>query len=188
VNGSVPLRQILVALILLPALYLNFVIYQTGNAWVALAMLIVLALGAFVYLSESAGTFRYLFPGFLGFGLFVIFPIAYMVFLSFTKYSSQNLLDFDRCVGLFRQETVPAGKVSYKYKLYAQDDGQYILYLEDEKDPTKRFASDPFELTPGVEPKVQQESVKLRALALIDEVNGRPLETGQITREKLLFQ
>ncbi len=185
-NGSVPLRQILVALILLPALYLNFVIYQTGNAWVALAMLIVLALGAFVYLSESAGTFRYLFPGFLGFGLFVIFPIAYMVFLSFTKYSSQNLLDFDRCVGLFRQETVPAGKVSYKYKLYAQDDGQYILYLEDEKDPTKRFASDPFELTPGVEPKVQQESVKLRALALIDEVNGRPLETGQITREKLL--
>jgi maltose/maltodextrin transport system permease protein len=186
VNGSVPLRQILVALILLPALYLNFVIYQTGNAWVALAMLIVLALGAFVYLSESAGTFRYLFPGFLGFGLFVIFPIAYMVFLSFTKYSSQNLLDFDRCVGLFRQETVPAGKVSYKYKLYALDDGQYILYLEDEKDPTKRFASDPFELTPGVEPKVQQESVKLRALALIDEVNGRPLETGQITREKLL--
>ncbi len=185
-NGSVPLRQILVALILLPALYLNFVIYQTGNAWVALAMLIVLALGAFVYLSESACTFRYLFPGFLGFGLFVIFPIAYMVFLSFTKYSSQNLLDFDRCVGLFRQETVPAGKVSYKYKLYAQDDGQYILYLEDEKDPTKRFASDPFELTPGVEPKVQQESVKLRALALIDEVNGRPLETGQITREKLL--
>ena len=185
-NGSVPLRQILVALILLPALYLNFVIYQTGNAWVALAMLIVLALGAFVYLSESACTFRYLFPGFLGFGLFVIFPIAYMVFLSFTKYSSQNLLDLDRCVGLFRQETVPAGKVSYKYKLYAQDDGQYILYLEDEKDPTKRFASDPFELTPGVEPKVQQESVKLRALALIDEVNGRPLETGQITREKLL--
>src|SRR4029077_3268810 len=74
----------------------------------------------------------------------------------------------------------------YKYKLHAQDDGQYILYLEDEKDPTKRFASDPFELTPGGEPKIQQESVKLRALALIDEVTGRPLETGQITREKLL--
>ena len=90
--GRFPIRQILVALVFLPALYLNFVIYQTGNAWVALAMLIVLALGAFVYLSESAYTFRYLFPGFLGFGLFVIFPIAYMVFLSFTKYSSANLL------------------------------------------------------------------------------------------------
>src|SRR5262249_19722389 len=184
--SALRIRHILVALVLLPALYLNFVIYQTGNVWVALAMLIVLALGAFVYLSESAYTFRYLFPGFLGFGLFVIFPIAYMVFLSFTKYSSQNLLDFDRAVGLFHQETVPAGKSSYKYKLFAQDDGQYILYLEDEKDATKRFASDSFELTPGVQPKVEQEPVKLNALAQTDEVKGRPMETGQITREKLL--
>jgi len=185
-SRPLPIRHILVALILLPALYLNFVIYRTGNVWVALAMLIVLALGAFVYLSESAYTFRYLFPGFLGFGLFVIFPIAYMVFLSFTKYSSLNLLDFDRVVGLFHQETVPAGKTSFKYKLYAQDDGQYILYLEDEKDPTRRFASDPFELTPGVQPKVAQEPVKLTALGPADEVKGNPLEMGQITRGKLL--
>jgi maltose/maltodextrin transport system permease protein len=186
-SGALPIRHILVALVLLPALYVNFVIYRTGNVWVALVMLIVLALGAFVYLSESAHTFRYLFPGYLGFGLFVIFPIVYMVFLSFTKYSSQNLLDFDRVLGLFRQETVPAGKASYKYKLYAQDDGQYILYLEDEKDATKRFATDPFELTPGVQPKVEQESMKLTALGQADQVKGKPLETGQMTRQKLLI-
>jgi len=187
VNGAFPIRQFLVALVLLPVLYLDLVVYQTGNAWVALAILIVLALGAFVYLSESAYTFRYLFPGFLGFGLFVIFPIAYMVYLSFTKYSSQNLLDYDRSLALFRQETIPAGKAAYKYKLYAQEDGQFILYLEDEKDPTKRFASEPFELKPGVQPKVQQEPVKLNALAQIAEVQGKPLETGQMTREKLLI-
>jgi maltose/maltodextrin transport system permease protein len=105
VNGSFPIRQILVALVFLPALYLNFVIYQTGNTWVALAMLIILALGAFVYLSESAYTFRYLFPGFLGFGIFVIFPIAYMVFLSFTKYSSSNLLEFERSLALLRHSS-----------------------------------------------------------------------------------
>jgi maltose/maltodextrin transport system permease protein len=186
VSGTFPIRQILVALVFLPALYLNFVIYQTGNTWVALAMLIVLALGAFVYLSESAYTFRYLFPGFLGFGIFVIFPIAYMVFLSFTKYSSQNLLNFDRSKALLLQETVPAGKVSYKYKLYAQDDGQYVLYLEDEKDPSKRFESDPFELKPGVQATGVQESVKLTALAAGDEVKGKPLETGDLTRAKLL--
>src|SRR5215469_15348159 len=185
--SALRIRHILVALVFLPALYLNFVIYQTGNIWVALAMLIVLALGAFVYLSESAYTFRYLFPGFLGFGLFVIFPIAYMVFLSFTKYSSQNLLDFDRALGLFHQETVSAGKVTYKYKLYTQDDGQYMLYLEDDKDATKRFASDPFELSPGVQPKVEQEPVKLAPLAPTDQVKGTPLEMGQITRQKLLI-
>ena len=52
--------------------------------------------GAFIYLSESAYTFRYPFRG-----LLVIFPIAYMVFLSFTKYSSQNLLTFNRSLGFF---------------------------------------------------------------------------------------
>jgi maltose/maltodextrin transport system permease protein len=188
VNGAFPIRQFILALVLLPALYLNFVIYQTGNIWVALAMLIVLGLGAFIYLHESGYTYRYLFPGLLGFGLFVIFPILYMVFLSFTKYSSRNLLDFDRSLALFRQETVPAGKAKYKYKLFAQDDGQFILYLEGDKDPTRRFTSRPFELKPGVQPKEEEEeAIKMETLSQTAEVNGRPLEPSQITREKLLI-
>jgi maltose/maltodextrin transport system permease protein len=144
VDRGYPVRQILVALVVLPALYLDFNIYRTGNVWVAIALLVVIGLGAFVYLSEIGYTYRYLFPGFLGFGLFVIFPIVYMVFLSFTKYSSQNLLYFDRALALLRQETYSVGNISYKYKLYAQDDGNYILYLENDSDPTKRFESAPF--------------------------------------------
>jgi maltose/maltodextrin transport system permease protein len=73
VDGGYPIRQILVALVVLTALYLDFNIYQTGNVWVALALLVVIGLGAFVYLSDAGYTYRYLFPGFLGFGLFVIF-------------------------------------------------------------------------------------------------------------------
>ena len=153
----------------------------------ALAMLIVIGLGAFIYLSESASTFRYLFPGFLGFGLFVVFPIAYMVFLSFTRYSSKNLLTFDRTVELFLQETIPVSTASYKYKLYAQQNGQYILYIQDEKDPAKRFASEPFDLKPGEQAKGEQVPVKLTALAPAEEGRGKLLEMGQITREKLFM-
>jgi maltose/maltodextrin transport system permease protein len=76
VEGGYPIRQILVALVVVPALYLNFIIYRTGNVWVALAVLVLIALGAFVYLSKAGYTYRYLFPGFLGFGLLVIFPIV----------------------------------------------------------------------------------------------------------------
>ncbi len=187
VPGGYPIRQILVALVVLPALYLNFVIYQTGNVWVALAALIVIGLGSFVYLSESGYTYRYLFPGFLGFGLFVIFPIVYMVFLSFTKYSSQNLLYFDRSLALLRQETFSVGDVSYKYKLFLQEDGKYILYLENESDPAKRFFSEPFELRPGEQPKGPQEPAKLSALPPDQEVPGKPLEFGQVTRQKLFI-
>ena len=186
-KGKLQIRHLLVALFVIPALYLNFIVYHAGAAWVALAMLIVIGVGALVFLRESAYTFRYLFPGFLGFGLFVIFPIAYMVFLSFTKYSSQNLLTFDRSLALLLQETIPAGTESYKYKLYAQENAQYILYLEDQKDPTKRFASAPFDLKPGEQAKAEPETAKLTALAPAEEVSGRPLEMGQITRERLFM-
>jgi maltose/maltodextrin transport system permease protein len=182
-----PIRQILVALVLIPALYLDFNIYQTGNFLMALITLIVICLGAFIYLSEYGYTYRYLFPGFLGFGLFVIFPIVYMVVLSFTKYSSQNLLYFDRALGLLRQENFPVGNATYSYKLYLQDDGTYILYLQNEKDPTKRFASEPIQLKAGEQAKGVQEAGKLRALTQGEEVKGRPLEVAQVTREKLFI-
>ena len=88
-----------------------------------------------------------------------------MVFLSFTKYSSQNLLYFDRSLALLRQETFSVGNISYKYKLYLQEDGKYILYLENDSDPTKRFVSEPFSLKPGEQPKGPQEPTRLTALA-----------------------
>src|SRR4029077_6710306 len=117
----------LVVLVAIPALYLSFAVYQTGNLWIALSILIIVCLGALIFLSESGYTYRYFFPGLLGFGLFVIFPIAYMVFLSFTKYSSKHLLSFDRALALLRQETFPVGKASYKYKLFAQGNDRYVL-------------------------------------------------------------
>jgi maltose/maltodextrin transport system permease protein len=189
VNTAFPIRQALTVLLAIPALYLTFVLYQSGNPWIALLMLVGTSLGVLIYFNPSAATFRYLFPGFVGFGLFVIFPLIYTIFISFTKYSSENLLSFDRAAGLFRNETfVSANAASYKYKVYAQEDGTYILYLEDQKDPAKRFASDPFELSVAAKPKAKgpAEPVKLSALPASEEVKGKPLETPQIVRGKLL--
>ena len=186
-NKAFPIRQASAMLLAMPALYLTFVLYQSGNALVALLVLLGTCLGLFIYLSPTALTYRYLFPGFVGFGLFVIFPILYTVYISFTKYSSENLLFFDRAAAIFRNETfVSANAASYKYRLYVQDDGTYVLYLEDQKDPTKRFASEPFELSVGAKSKGPTEPVKLGALPGGEEVKGKPLETPQIVRAKLL--
>ncbi len=182
---SVP--RILVALAVLAGLYLDFSIYLAGNIWVAIALLIIIGLGAYIYLSDLCYTYRYLFPGFLGFGLFVIFPIAYMVYLSFTKYSSKNLLYFDRALDLLRQEHYTIGSTTYKYKLYAQGADQYILALESDADPTQRFASPPFALKAGVQPKGPQETAQLTALPPGAEIPGTPLEFTQVTREKLFM-
>ncbi|HYY30890.1 MAG TPA: maltose ABC transporter permease MalF [Chthoniobacterales bacterium] len=187
VEGGYPVRNILVALLLIAALYLDFNIYVAGNPWVALAFLIIICLGAYIYVAEKAYTYRYLFPGLLGFGLFVIFPIIYMVYLSFTKYSSQNLLYFDRSLALLRQETYPVGNASFSYKLYDQGDGKYILYLQDDRDPTKQFVSAPFPLKAGEQPKTTSEPEPLTALQPGVEVSGTPLEFAQVTRQKLFI-
>jgi maltose/maltodextrin transport system permease protein len=185
--GRLQIRHILVALLAIPSLYLTFILYQSGNIWIALALLVVTWLGAFIYLNPSASTFRYLFPGFIGFGIFVIFPLAYTVYIGFTKYSSQNLLRFDRSAALFRNETfLSPNAASYKYKLYAEEDGNYVLYLEDERDASRRFQSEPFELTPGLKPKTVQEPVKLDPLQG-EQVPGKPMEMVQINRGKLLI-
>jgi maltose/maltodextrin transport system permease protein len=188
VIGGLQIRHVLVALLAIPALYLTFILYRAGNFWIALVLLAVICLGVFIYLSPSAITFRYIFPGLIGFALFVALPLVYTVYVGFTKYNSQNLLDFDRSVALVRNETfVSSSAASYKYKLYAQEDGTYILYLEDEKNPARRFVSDPFELTPGPkQPKTAPEPVKLNALPPSELVSGKPLSLVDINRGKLL--
>ena len=187
VEGGYPVGRILVALLTIAALYLVFNIYVAGNPWIALALLIIVSLGAYIYLAKPAYTYRYLFPGLLGFGLFVIFPISYMVYLSFTKYSSQNLLYFDRSLALLRQETFPVGNASYSYKLYDQGDGRYILFLQDDRDPTKTFVSAPFPLKAGEQSTTTGEPEPLTALPPGVEVSGTPLEFGQVTRQKLFI-
>jgi len=165
VTHGLPIRQLLAVLLAIPAFALTFFVYQTGNIYVALALLVVTCLGVYTYVSPSASTFRYLFPGFLGFGLFVIFPLVYTIYIGFTKYSSENLLTFDRALSLFRQETFTVDTaISYKYTLYSRDGGQYALYLEDEKDPNKRFVSEAFNLEPGAKPNPNQGPIKLKPL------------------------
>jgi maltose/maltodextrin transport system permease protein len=193
------IRAILIALFALPALYLAFIFYQSGNTWIALILLVVTCLGVFIYLNPAANTYRYLFPGLIGFGLFVIFPLFYTVYIGLTKYSSQNLLIFDRAAALIRNETfVSPNAASYRYKLFAQDNNQYSLYLEDEKNPNRRFASFPFELTsatqkpgPGQkvrnqEPAADQGPITLSPLPQDQNVKGNALTMPQLNRGKLM--
>jgi maltose/maltodextrin transport system permease protein len=186
-STTLPVREVLMALVLLPALYLDFAIYQAGNVWIALAFLIVIAFGAYIYLRPEAYPFRYLFPGFLGFGLFVIFPLVYTVCIGFMKYSSQNLLPYDRALELLLQETYLSGDVSYRYQLFAQDDGKYILVLQDMKDPGRRFASEPIDLEAGRQSGASDAVTPVQPIDANTQPPGKPLEMAQVTREKLFI-
>ena len=150
-------------------------------------MLIVIGLGAYIFLSESAYTYRYLFPGLLGFGLFVIFPIAYMVFLSFTKYSSKNLLTFDRSVELFLQESFPEVPLLTNISCTLRKTDNTSCTLKTRKIRRNALHRSRSILSPGKKLRACKSSLKLTALAPGEEASGKPLEMGQITREKLFM-
>jgi maltose/maltodextrin transport system permease protein len=182
---TLSIRHVLVAVFALPALYLDFLVYESGSTWIALAFLVVIALGIYVYLSERTYAYRYLFPGLLGFGLFVIFPLIYTVVVSLTRYSSSHLLPYERALSLLEQETFPTANVSYTYKLLIQDNGQPVFYLQDDKNPSRRFVSEPLDLKAGKESTPGEPPTPLRALNEDETPPGRALELAQVIREKL---
>ena len=178
------LRHVLVLLVALPALYLDFLAYESGGTWVALVLLIIIGLGAYIYLDNRAEAYRYLFPGLIGFGLFVIFPLLYTVVISLTRYSSSHLLPYERALSLFQEETFSAGGPTYNYKLLLQPDGRFSVYLEEDRNSSRRFISEPFELN-AKKTELGEGPIKLRGLAEGTAPQGQPLALAQITRQKL---
>jgi maltose/maltodextrin transport system permease protein len=177
-------RNVLVVLVALPALYLDFLAYESGSTWVALALLIVIGIGVYLYLDKRAEAYRYLFPGLIGFALFVIFPLLYTVFVSLTRYSSSHLLSYERALSLFQQETFSTGGPAYNYKLLLEPDTEFRLYLEADNDASRRFISEPFALN-AKESDPGKGPIKLGVLAASGTPPGQPLALAQITRQKL---
>lgn len=117
----------------LAALYLVTVVYAAGEVLLAGTILVVLALAAWVYTSQRLYAYRYLFPGIAAVVVFVVFPILYTVSLSFSNYSSRNLLAYERARQYFLDETYQSEGKSYQFSLYA-DGREYRARLQDEDD------------------------------------------------------
>lgn len=140
--------QLLVsAIVVVFGLFVVAKIYMAGQFIPALACLSVLAFGIFVYTSSRAYPYRYLFPGLIATLVFVVFPIVYTFAISFTNYSSRNLLTFDRAKQYFLEQTYTVeGGQSYAFTLH-RDGHAFRVRLEDEQGAV--FVSPPLALYKG---------------------------------------
>jgi maltose/maltodextrin transport system permease protein len=146
----------IVALLVLGALFLSARLYLGGEPLIGAGILLVAGLAAMVYLRARAYTWRYLFPGLLGFAVFVLFPLGYTVYVSFTNYSSANLLRFPQVVRYFETETYLAGETRYPFALHrvGGEPATYVLVLTPpgaEDAAPAPYATEPFALTPSPE-------------------------------------
>ena len=126
-------------------LFLVFNIYLAGHALWALGVLALVSAGFFIYLSDIAFAYRYLFPGLAGMALFVAFPLLYTVQIGFTNYSSSNLLGLERATAYLLEQSAPDEDQALAYTLHA-DGNEFRIVLapvheeEDELDADKQAA------------------------------------------------
>lgn len=143
------LKWALVALIDLALLYIVTLMYAQGEIAFALVILLLGGIGTWVFTSEKAYNFRYVYPSLMGVILFVIFPLVYTANVAFTNYGSANLLSFERVKQIHLATRYQSGDEKFTLALY-QSGENYQLQLTDKNDSSRSFVSEAF-------PKSQEE-------------------------------
>ena len=149
------LKWALVALIDIALLYVVTLMYAQGEIAFALVIMIIGSLGTWIFTSEKAYNFRYVYPSLLGVILFVVFPLIYTVNIAFTNYSSNNLLTFERVKQIHLDKTFRSGDENYTLGLFnaeSGEDGNYQLSLTNKNDSSEQFITKPFSVSGDIEP------------------------------------
>ncbi|MEP7154719.1 MAG: maltose ABC transporter permease MalF [Betaproteobacteria bacterium] len=173
------LKWPLTAAVTAAGLYLVFNIYATGNPLWAFAALAILSLGLFVYLSDFAPAYQYLFPGLAGMIVFVAFPLLYTAQIGFTNYSSSNLLRLERAREYLLEQTAPDESRALGYTLHA-DGNEYRIVLAALDDGTSGIAA------PSQKPMYVSPSLALLAPRPAEKTTMQPAAQASFQIDKPL--
>ncbi|BBL90957.1 maltose ABC transporter permease MalF [Vibrio rotiferianus] len=106
--------------------YATILMYSRGEIAFALLTLILTALALYIFGSKKTYAHRYIYPGIAGMILFILFPLAYTVGLSFTNYSAKNQLSLERAQSVLLDRTYQSGD-SFPFTLYKTEQGHQIV-------------------------------------------------------------
>jgi maltose/maltodextrin transport system permease protein len=134
----------LIGLIGLINLYAVVLMYAQGETVFALVTLILVGMGLYVFASEHTYVHRYIFPGVATMFIFIVFPLAYTVWIAFTNYSAANILTFERAKSYHLSQTFRIEGQNYDFSLFGDGANRYRLLLNAKTG--EQFLSEPIEL------------------------------------------
>jgi maltose/maltodextrin transport system permease protein len=167
------LPRLLLALVVLGALYLVTLVYAVGETLLAGTLLVIVALALWVYSSQRTYAFRYLFPGIAAALVFVVFPMLYTMAIGFTNYSSRNLLPPAQAERYFLDETFRAAGPAYAFTLHA-DGPEFRLRLENSE------SGQPFVSTPLALSLARPLEVRAEPAAQVSFAAGEPVPLKEL--------
>lgn len=122
----------LVAAIAFGLLLIVWNLYTAGQPVVA-SLIFLSAVGfAIVFGWRRFYATRFIFPGLVAIGIFVLFPVVYTIYLGFTNYSSFNLLTFERAQEVLTQGRVIDPETERSFALVREDGGYRIFFPDGE--------------------------------------------------------
>lgn len=140
-----------IATLVIALLWLVMAFHLNGQWMFALLFLVLGGSLAVVFTKRTLMSHRYIFPAVAGLGVFVIFPLLYTIGISFSNYSSSNLLSEERVRGQLLSQTYQEEGKAFDLTLYQE--GELVrLYLQsdggndeenDHENKVQRFVSSP---------------------------------------------
>lgn len=118
-------------LAVLAMLALVVLLYAARQPLVAGSMLLVLGAGAYIYMSPRLYAWRYVVPGALAALVFIVLPMAYTLVISFTNYSSEHLLSYDRATEVLLGKTI-SGEGAFEFKVLADGGKHRFIFSSDD--------------------------------------------------------
>jgi maltose/maltodextrin transport system permease protein len=110
-------------------LYAVMLMYARGESIFALVTLILVGMGLYVFASPRTYVHRYIFPGVATMFIFIMFPLAYTVWIAFTNYSAANILTFERARDYHLGQTYRIEGQNYGFALFPSGGYKYRLMV-----------------------------------------------------------
>lgn len=120
----------------------------------AVLFAVIIGAGVLTFGLNKLYPHRYIFPGVAGMVVFIIFPLVYTIYISFTNYSAKNLFTLERAEQFHLSKTYRVEGGSYSYDILKRAGDQHVIVLKSAEvknedgtvTPSKIYASDPVTL------------------------------------------
>lgn len=92
--------------------------FMAGDALFGVVITVLAGMTVWVFGSSKMYVARYVYPGLTAIFFFIVFPFLYTFNVSFTNYSSANLLTFERAKDVLLKQTYMADGGQWRYELH----------------------------------------------------------------------
>ncbi len=158
--GKKMLVWAIAAVVVLVNLYADACMYLNGDIVYPLLDIIIVGIGVYVFTSKKMYAQRYAFPSVATMIAFIIFPLVYTVYISFTNYSGEHIMTVDDAMKYHLNAVYRSEGGDYQFKMVSAENGRYRLVLTQDG---KSFVTAPLALETGaIDPDAKPVQVALK--------------------------